>query len=283
MTDAAHSAITECALVEASVDRLDISGATLVDVDITGLRATAVAGRGARLRRVRIAGGRIGTLDLTDAELDEVELRGIRIDYLSLGGGRVADLVVAGCTIGTLDMPQARVSRVAFVDSRADEVDTRGLRAEHLDLRGLEAGSYLDLGVPPRRDAVAAAGRAARARPGGRPRHPGRRLTRAGGGSIPAPRSRVESSGNPHSGTLTQCRTYRQETPWPTRSFRTSPHSRVSRPSGMLHGPSREHTCSTASAPPRSAARGSSRSTLPRRPPPGACTSGTSSATRTRT
>lgn len=146
MTDAANSAITECALVDASVDRLDISGATLVDVDVTGLRATAVAGRGARLRRVRIAGGRIGTLDLTDAELDEVELRGIRIDYLSLGGGRVADLVVAGCTIGTLDMPQARVSRVALVDSRADEVDTRGLRAEHLDLRGLEAGSYLDPG-----------------------------------------------------------------------------------------------------------------------------------------
>ena len=145
MTDAAHSAITECALVEASVDRLDISGATLVDVDMADLRATTVAGRGARLRRVRIAGGRIGTLDLADAELDEVELRGIRIDYLSFGGGRVADLLVSACTIGTLDMPLARLSRVAFLDSRADEVDTRGLRAEHLDLRGLDAASYLDL------------------------------------------------------------------------------------------------------------------------------------------
>ena len=145
VTDAAHSAITECAVIEAPVDRLDISGAALVDVDIADLRATAVAGRGARLRRVRIAGGRIGTLDLADADLDEVELRGIRIDYLSLGGGRVADLVVSGCTIGTLDMPQARLSRVAFLDSRADEVDTRGLRAEHLDLRGLDAVSYLDL------------------------------------------------------------------------------------------------------------------------------------------
>ena len=145
VTDAAHSAITECSLVDASVDRLDISGATLVDVEIAGLRATAVAGRRARLRRVRIAGGRIGTLDLADAELDEVELRGIRIDYLALGGARAADLLVSGCTIGTLDVPQARLTRVAFADSRADEVDTRGLRAEHLDLRGLDAISYLDL------------------------------------------------------------------------------------------------------------------------------------------
>jgi uncharacterized protein YjbI with pentapeptide repeats len=145
VTDAAHSAITECSLTGASVDRLDLSGATLVDVDIAGLRATAVAGRAARLRRVRIAGGRIGTLDLADAELDEVELRGIRIDYLSLRGARVSDLLISGCTIGTLDVPQARLARVAFDDSRADEVDTRGLRAEHLDLGGLDALSYLDL------------------------------------------------------------------------------------------------------------------------------------------
>ena len=145
MTDAAHAAITECAVVGGAVDRLDLAGASLVDVDISALRATAVLGRRARLRRVRITGGRIGTLDLADAQLDEVELRGIRIDYLSLAAATVNDLIVADCTIGSLDVPQARLSRVAFTDSAADEVDTRGLRCEHLDLRGLEAVSYLDL------------------------------------------------------------------------------------------------------------------------------------------
>ena len=105
--------ITECAVAAASVDRLDLTGATLADVDIDELRATAVVGR-ARLRRVRMTGGRIGTLDLGDAELDEVELRGIRIDYLSLGGATVKDLLVADCTIGSLDVPQATLSRVAF-------------------------------------------------------------------------------------------------------------------------------------------------------------------------
>jgi len=144
VTDAAYAVITECAVVEASVDRLDLTGATLVDVELRNLRATTLTARSARLRRVRVVDGRIGTLDLADADLDEVELRGVRIDYLSVAAARVTDLVVTDCTIGTLDMPQASLSRVGFANTRADEVDTRGLRSKDLDLRGLEAVSYLD-------------------------------------------------------------------------------------------------------------------------------------------
>lgn len=144
LTDAAHASITECSLTEASVERLDVTGRTLVDVDVRDVRATTLSGRGARLRRVRISGGRIGTLDLADTDLDEVELRAVRIDYLSLAAARITDLRVADCTIGTLDVPQASATRVCFESSRADDVDTRGLRAKDLDLRGLEAVSYLD-------------------------------------------------------------------------------------------------------------------------------------------
>jgi len=144
LTDAAHATITECTVVDASVERLDLTGATLVDVDVRDLRATTLAGRAARLRRVRITGGRIGTLDLAEAELDEVELRGVRIDYLSFAAGRIADLLIADCTIGALDMPRATLTCVGFENSRADDVDTRGLRAKDVDLRGLEAVSYLD-------------------------------------------------------------------------------------------------------------------------------------------
>ena len=133
-------------MVEAVVERFDLTGATLVDVDVSALRATTLTARSARFRRVRITGGRIGTLDLTDAELDEVELRGVRIDYLTLAAARVSDLLIADSTIGTLDMPRATVSRMAFTDCRADEVDTRGLHAKDLDLRGLEAVSYVDPG-----------------------------------------------------------------------------------------------------------------------------------------
>ncbi|KRB37694.1 hypothetical protein [Microbacterium sp. Root180] len=144
-TDASHAALTECVVAAASVDRLDLLGATLVDVEIDALKATSISARESRLRRVRFTGGRIGTLDLTGAGIDEVELRGIRIDYLSLAAAKVEDLLIADCTIVTLDLPQATLSRVRFESTRADEVDTRGMRADSLDLRGLDAASYLDV------------------------------------------------------------------------------------------------------------------------------------------
>ena len=143
--DASHAALTECTVAAASVDRLDLTGATLVDVEFDALRATSVHGADARLRRVRLTGGRIGTLDLGAAGIDEVELRGIRIDYLSLGGAKVEDLLVADCTIETLDLPQATLTRVRFENTRAGEVDTRGMRADSVDFRGLDAAAYLDV------------------------------------------------------------------------------------------------------------------------------------------
>jgi uncharacterized protein YjbI with pentapeptide repeats len=142
--DARHAQFSECVVAAASVDRLDLTGASLADVDVEQLRATELVARSGRWRSVRITGGRIATLDLSDAELDAVELRDVRIDYLSLGGARVADLLVVGCTIKALDLPHAKAERVRFEDSRADEVDSRGLRAQHLDLRGLDALQYLD-------------------------------------------------------------------------------------------------------------------------------------------
>jgi uncharacterized protein YjbI with pentapeptide repeats len=142
--DARHSQLSECVIAPASVDRLDLTGTSMVDVEVEKLRATEMIARSGRWRSVRITGGRIGTLDLADAELDAVELREVRVDYLTLGGARVSDLLVAGCRIRALDLPNAKVERASFVDCTADEVDTRGLRAQHLDLRGLDALQYLD-------------------------------------------------------------------------------------------------------------------------------------------
>lgn len=144
--DAAHATLTECRLTDVAVASLVLTGATLVDVAISGLRATTVSGRGARMRRVSIDGGRIGTLDLADAELDEVALRGVRVDYVSLAAARIENVVFADCTIGTLDLPHTVAARVAFDSSRADELDTRGLRAENVDLRGVEVLSFTDAG-----------------------------------------------------------------------------------------------------------------------------------------
>ncbi|WP_308490969.1 pentapeptide repeat-containing protein [Microbacterium terrisoli] len=142
--DAAHASI-EQSLIAGAGEELDLTGATLIDVDVTDLRFGSVRARSASLRRVRFTGGRIGTLDLSDTRIGELELRHVRIDYLTLAGAQIEDVMIGDCVLTTLDLPQAKVSRAAFASSRVDDVDTRGMRAEHLDLRGLEALAYLDV------------------------------------------------------------------------------------------------------------------------------------------
>lgn len=143
--DAAHSRITESRLTAASLARLDLTGATLVDVSVAQLRAVECLARESRWRNVVVDGGRIGTLDALRAEWNGVTLRGLRIDYIGLASAELSDILIAECVIGTLDLPEATLSRVRFENSRADEVDTRGMRAKDLDLRGLDVASFTDV------------------------------------------------------------------------------------------------------------------------------------------
>ncbi|GAA3646890.1 pentapeptide repeat-containing protein [Microbacterium marinilacus] len=143
--DLAHSALEECLFEESAVDGLDLTGATLIDVDVRDLRAASVSARDTTIRRMRVFGGRLGTLDLSGARIAELELRDVRIDYLTLGGARGEDILVADCAIRSLDVPQATLTRVAFDGVSASEVDPRGLRAADVDMRGLDAESFLDV------------------------------------------------------------------------------------------------------------------------------------------
>lgn len=142
-TDLAYASLEQC-VVTADADTIDLTGATLLDVDVTGIRAASVTLRGAGIRRLRVTGGRVGTLDLSTTRVSELELRDLRIDYLNLGAARAEDVDVIGCRIRALDMPQAELTRVRFTDSVSDEVDTRGMRATDVDLRGLDALAFLD-------------------------------------------------------------------------------------------------------------------------------------------
>jgi len=141
--DLAHSSLEQCTIT-ADVDTLDLTGATVLDVDMRDVRVASMPLRNASIRRLRIVGGRIGTLDLSGARIDELELRDLRIDYLNLGGAKATDVLTAGSSIRTLDVPQAELTRVGFEDCRSDEVDPRGLRAKDVDLRGLDAMSFTD-------------------------------------------------------------------------------------------------------------------------------------------
>ncbi len=141
--DLAHATLEQC-VITADAETVDLTGATLLDIDAADMRVASLSMRNAGIRRLRIRGGRIGTLDLSTSHIDELELRDVRIDYLNLGAVKGTDLLFSSCSIRTLDMPQAQLARVLFEDCRSDEVDPRGLRAKDTDLRGLDAASYVD-------------------------------------------------------------------------------------------------------------------------------------------
>ncbi|MFK3678874.1 pentapeptide repeat-containing protein [Microbacterium sp. NPDC090218] len=141
--DLAYATLEQC-VVSADAEAVDLTGATVIDVDMSGVRIASLRMRDAGVRRLRISGGRIGTFDLSEARISELELRDVRIDYLNLGAAKVTDLEISGCTIRTIDMPQAELTRVRFTATSSDEVDPRGMRAKDLDLRGLDALAYLD-------------------------------------------------------------------------------------------------------------------------------------------
>lgn len=141
--DLAYASLEQCR-VTADADVVDLTGSTVLDVDLPDARIASLRLRDSGIRRLRIVGGRIGTLDLSTSRVSELELTGVRIDYLNLGGAKAADIEVADCRIRTLDIPQAELTRVRFTRSMCEEVDPRGMRATDVDLRGLDAASFLD-------------------------------------------------------------------------------------------------------------------------------------------
>lgn len=141
--DLSYATLEQCT-VTADADAVDLTGATILDVEITDARIASLRLRGASIRRLLLTGGRIGSLDLSDTRIGELEIRGLRIDYLTLGGAKGTDIDIVECGIRALDMPQAELTRVRFRDTSSEEVDPRGLRATDVDLRGLDAHAYLD-------------------------------------------------------------------------------------------------------------------------------------------
>lgn len=148
--DLAHAQFEQCSLSGAAALRqaqepVDLTGATLLDVEIVDARTAALSLKDATIRRLRIAGGRIGTLDLSGARVAELIVEHARIDYLSLAAAKVQDSLITDCTLATVDLPMATLTRVRFENCRADEVDPRGMRADSLDLRGLDVLAFLDV------------------------------------------------------------------------------------------------------------------------------------------
>lgn len=143
--NAPYCSVTECRIDGGVYDVLDFSHGTLRDMEVLRVGAASLGLRGARVRRLRITGGRIGTVDLADATVDELVLDGVRVDYLSCARGTLTDVDVIDCTIGTLDAPAAKLTRARFRGSRVDELDLRDAMNSHVDLRGLDVAAHVDV------------------------------------------------------------------------------------------------------------------------------------------
>lgn len=140
-----HARVIESRVGPLSAGRWTFAGATLTDVVLDDVSATALSVTDARWRQVEWTGGRVAALDAVRAEWNGVHVRGVRFDYVNLASAKLTDVLFTDCVFATVDLPEAELSRVAFAGCRADEVDTRGLRAAHLDLRGLDVAGFTDV------------------------------------------------------------------------------------------------------------------------------------------
>ncbi len=140
-----HARVIESSVGPVAAGRWSFAGATLTDVSLHDVSATALAATEARWRQVEWTGGRVAALDAVRVEWDGVHVRGVRFEYVNLASAKLTDVLFTDCVFATIDLPEAELTRVAFTGCRADEVDTRGLSASHVDLRGLDVAGFTDV------------------------------------------------------------------------------------------------------------------------------------------
>lgn len=141
----AGAELVEVALDAVTCDDLDLTGARLREVLLSGVRFTSLrAGRG-DWQDAQVS-GRFGVLDAQGARWRSVMLTGCKVDLLSLRGAEVDDLLLSDCHVGELDLSGARLTRVRLDGTQVGTLEAAELRSEHLDLRGATIERFVDLG-----------------------------------------------------------------------------------------------------------------------------------------
>ncbi|KFI57595.1 cytosolic protein [Bifidobacterium choerinum] len=83
-----------------------------------------------------VDGCAFGAVQANAAKIVGAEVRGCRIDYLNCRDAVCRDLVFRDCTIGEFDGNDARLSRVAFIDTDVAVLSLRHAVCADVDLRG---------------------------------------------------------------------------------------------------------------------------------------------------
>lgn len=134
--DGAGATFLECAVRRCTLDRARLRRARLVDTVLEEVRGVGMDLSEATLRDVELRDARCGSLRLGGGDLRRVLVRGGKFDYLALRQARLVDVTFAGCVLVEPDFSGARLERVAFVDCDVRGADLHAATFRDVDLRG---------------------------------------------------------------------------------------------------------------------------------------------------
>ena len=143
-THLAGAELTEVAFDRVSSDDVDLTGARLRDVLLTGVRFTSLRAVRGDWQDCQVS-GRLGVVDGHGVRWRSVMLTGCKIDLLSLRGAEVEDLLLNDCQVGELDVSGARLNRVRLESTRVGTLEATDLRSAQLDLRGAQVERFVNL------------------------------------------------------------------------------------------------------------------------------------------
>lgn len=136
------ASLLECEITDCRVTRLQLRGGRMLHTRITGLSAPALLAYGSSWRDVEINASRIGAFDATDAEVRRVVFQESKLGWLNLRSSTVRDVVFRNCTFDEVDFGGAKTERVRFENCRAQKLTLTNAQSKHLDLRGLDFAAF---------------------------------------------------------------------------------------------------------------------------------------------
>lgn len=147
VVDMTAAAVLDCAFERLSISTFVAERAHISHTTADGCRAAACDVRAAGVEASLVDGCAFGAVQANAAKIVGAEVRGCRIDYLNCRDAVCRDLVFRDCTIGEFDGNDARLSRVAFIDTDVAvlslwhtvcaDVDLRGARLH--EIRGVDS------------------------------------------------------------------------------------------------------------------------------------------------
>ena len=127
-------------------DDIDCRAARFLETRFEGVSADRLLASGSTWRASELQQCRFGALELDGAVLGSVGLTGSKCHRLNLSGAQLSDVLVDGCDIKECDLSSAVAQRVAFADTSIGTLTVTGANLLDLDLRGARIARIIGIG-----------------------------------------------------------------------------------------------------------------------------------------